>query len=160
MSDRMNIVTLAKAWWGERLYEIEDPKPITYGDIIMNADLMVSLEEHFGVRPYDAQDVAHTAIDSTWLLEVWLPAWNRNRERRGLRKHSEQNDCDNRAFAFWQDTCVLWAIHQIYGQAPAMGVVKVPGHVLNWVETERGKLCVDVQIGEVPRHSNTYKVMF
>jgi hypothetical protein len=164
---RMSPIDVAIHWWKDDLgiitpdmFVIETPKPVTYGDIVLGPDLMIMLKEKFGIDPYDAQDVAHTAIDSAWLLNVCLLAWTRNRERRGLLEHKEQNDCDNRAYSFWQYVCELWAIHDIYGQAPAMGIVKHlnPGHVLNHVLTERGIICVDVQRGEVPQHPDTYKV--
>jgi len=164
---RMNPISVITHWIKgdlgiitEETFVIETPKPVTVGDIVLDDELGRMLKEKFGIEIYDAQDAAHTAIDSTWLLTVCLPAWTRNRERRGLLAYQDQNDCDNRAFAFWQFVCELWAIHDIYGQAPAMGIVKHlnPGHVLNHVLTERGIICVDVQRGEVPQHPDTYKV--
>ena len=157
-----NIVTLIHAYIDDELIVVPRLPVEVYGGFRLGDDLMKLLEEEYGVEPYDAQDMGHQAVCHDWLEKSWFK-WQYVRKQRGILEHTTRNDCDNRAFNFWQWNCELFAQDSsLESQAPSMGIIKHlnPGHVINWVETDRGFECFDAAIGFVSKPDHIYKVMF
>ena len=154
MSNRMNIVTLAKAWWHEELFVMDLPTLPMVGGSIHFKEYINDIEELLitGGRA-DSQDSYFQLVDESffnkenhWKFISWL-------ENHGLKAKydAKKFDCDDFAITYWTWCRVLYARQDEQAQAPFIGYCKsnTINHAFNFAITPTGLHFVEPQTGNI-----------
>jgi len=154
MGDRMNIVTLAKAWWNEKLVVIDLPEIDLCSGMVHLSEYLPDIEAELisGGRA-DSQDAYFQLVNPEWFTEGIHQKYVTWQKGNGLdMKYDERVfDCDDFALGFWYWCRMLYSRQPgTQASSPFIGYCKsqTMGHVFNFVVTSDGPRYYEPQTGK------------
>jgi len=158
----MTIVDAIIGWYKGTLTVIDIPSiQLTEGTLEVSS--IVELITPYcapGFRP-DAQDAVSQVVYSKWLKNSYSH-YKEYLRLFDLGDYDVKFDCDDFAINYWVWCRNLYARQSgTLAEAPAIGVCKYPGHVINWAITEGTLQFFEPQTGKfVPTPQGIYWMQF